>query len=160
VIIDANNADIHRSRESLTTNDVHSPMVLTCSPFQRRYKEFRLEACWMLMPDFKELVAQSWEAPVSSTNKAHVPHIKLVRLAKALKRDGTSKGSLLASKNRLRHIISVTDGSAARSTTTYRSGNSDTQGGKKQDHRNCSDAENQATTTFMTNMDLCWRCQH
>jgi hypothetical protein len=38
------------------------------------------------MLDFKELVAQSWEVPVSSTNKARVLHIKLARLAKALKR--------------------------------------------------------------------------
>jgi hypothetical protein len=37
------------------------------------------------MTEFKELVAQSWMAPVHSMNKARVLHIKLARLAKSLK---------------------------------------------------------------------------
>jgi hypothetical protein len=38
------------------------------------------------MPDFKEVVAQSWVQPVSTGNKVHTLHVKLARLAKALKR--------------------------------------------------------------------------
>jgi hypothetical protein len=37
------------------------------------------------MPEFKDLVAQSWMAPVHPMNKARVLHIKLARLAKSLK---------------------------------------------------------------------------
>jgi hypothetical protein len=38
------------------------------------------------MPDFREQVVQSWSKPVSNPNKARVLHIKLARLAKALKK--------------------------------------------------------------------------
>jgi hypothetical protein len=38
------------------------------------------------MPEFKEIVAQSWAAPVSTANKARLLHIELSRLAKVLKR--------------------------------------------------------------------------
>jgi hypothetical protein len=48
-------------------------------------KGFRFESCWLLAPDFKEVVLQSWLKPVSSGNKARTLHIKLSRLAKALK---------------------------------------------------------------------------
>jgi hypothetical protein len=63
----------------------HCPMILNCSPFHRRYKAFRFESCWLVMPEFKDLVAQSWMAPVHPMNKARVLHIKLARLAKSLK---------------------------------------------------------------------------
>jgi hypothetical protein len=38
------------------------------------------------MPGFKDIVAQSWAQLVASGNKARILHIKLARLAKALKR--------------------------------------------------------------------------
>jgi hypothetical protein len=77
--------DYHLQTGGIEVSD-HCPMVLSYSPFHKRYKGFRFEACWLLMPDFKERVAQSWSASVSSTNKARVIHLKLSRLAKALKR--------------------------------------------------------------------------
>jgi hypothetical protein len=40
----------------------------------------------LTLPDFKEIVALSWAAPVAATNKARLLHIKLSRLAKALKK--------------------------------------------------------------------------
>jgi hypothetical protein len=61
-------------------------MVLSCSPFHKRYKGFRFEACWLHIPEFREVVAQSWDLSVPSANKARVLHIKLARLAKSLKR--------------------------------------------------------------------------
>jgi hypothetical protein len=38
------------------------------------------------MPEFREVVAQSWVKPVSTANKARTLHIKLARLANMLKR--------------------------------------------------------------------------
>jgi hypothetical protein len=38
------------------------------------------------MPEFREVVAQSWVKPVSTANKARTLHIKLARLANVLKR--------------------------------------------------------------------------
>jgi hypothetical protein len=38
------------------------------------------------MPEFKDIVVQSWAQPVSKTNKARGLHIKMPRLAKALRR--------------------------------------------------------------------------
>jgi hypothetical protein len=64
----------------------HCPMVLTCAPFQKRYKGFRFESCCLLSLEFKDIVAQSWMLPVNSVNKSRVLHIKLARLAKALKK--------------------------------------------------------------------------
>jgi hypothetical protein len=38
------------------------------------------------MPSFHELVQNSWAQPVTAANKAMILHIKLVRLAKLLRR--------------------------------------------------------------------------
>jgi hypothetical protein len=37
------------------------------------------------MPEFKEIVSQSWVQPAAGANKARTVHIKLARLAKTLK---------------------------------------------------------------------------
>jgi hypothetical protein len=70
-------------------------MVLTCTPFHRRYNGFRFETWWLQMPGFKELVQQAWAAPVRSNNRARVLHIKLARLARALKRWNRERLTLL-----------------------------------------------------------------
>lgn len=64
----------------------HCPMVLTCKPFHMQYMGFRFESFWLRQPGFLDMVKISWERPVLSNNKAHVLHIKLARLAKALRR--------------------------------------------------------------------------
>jgi hypothetical protein len=38
------------------------------------------------MPEFKDIVAQSWAQPISRTNKSRGLHIKMSRLTKALRR--------------------------------------------------------------------------
>jgi hypothetical protein len=76
--------DCHLQAGGSSMSD-HCPMILNCSPFHMRYKGFRFESCGLVMTEFKELVAQSWMAPVHSMNKARVLHIKLARLAKSLK---------------------------------------------------------------------------
>jgi hypothetical protein len=63
----------------------HCPMVLTCNPFHIRYRGFRFESFWLQMPEFRDLVAESWAKLVSTANKARTLHIKLARLAKILK---------------------------------------------------------------------------
>jgi hypothetical protein len=63
----------------------HCPILLTSSLPQRRFKGFRFEAFWLGMPDFHQIVEESWAAPVQAGNKAWALHIKLSRLAKNLK---------------------------------------------------------------------------
>jgi hypothetical protein len=69
-----------------TSMSDHCLMILTCSPFQKKYRGFRFESCWLLSTDFKDIVKQSWETLVSTTNKVRTLHIKLARLAKDLKK--------------------------------------------------------------------------
>jgi hypothetical protein len=64
----------------------HCPILLTSSPPQRRFKGFMFEAFWLRMPEFHQIVAKSWAAPVRARNKAQALHIKLSSLAKTLKR--------------------------------------------------------------------------
>jgi hypothetical protein len=64
----------------------HCPFLLTCDPFTRRYKWFRFEVFWLQLPEFRQLVADSWAESVQTGNKAHALRIKLVRLTKSLKR--------------------------------------------------------------------------
>jgi hypothetical protein len=40
----------------------------------------------LLSPEFKDIVDQSWRQPIAAENKARALHIKLTRLAKALKK--------------------------------------------------------------------------
>lgn len=60
-------------------------MVITCTPFHRRYRGFRFESFWLKQHGFLEQVKESWDRPAPSNSKARTLHIKLSRLAKALK---------------------------------------------------------------------------
>jgi hypothetical protein len=62
-----------------------APMLLSCQPFHRRYKGFRFEASWLHMPEFKQIVQESWAHQVQSNNKMRALHIKLARLGKNLR---------------------------------------------------------------------------
>jgi hypothetical protein len=64
----------------------HCPMVLSCAPFQKRFRGFRFESYWLHMPELTDIIEQSWSAPVASSNKARVLHVKLASLARQLKR--------------------------------------------------------------------------
>jgi hypothetical protein len=77
----------------------HCPLLLTCSPSQRKYQGFRFEAYWLKFPEFHEQVVKSWTMPVSSGNKAHALHIKLARLAKDLKRWNRTRIAALKKKS-------------------------------------------------------------
>jgi hypothetical protein len=78
-------SDCHLQAGSTSISD-HCPMILSCAPFHKRFKGFRFESWWLLVPDFKDIVSQSWQKSVNSANKARVIHIKLSRLAKELKK--------------------------------------------------------------------------
>jgi hypothetical protein len=39
-----------------------------------------------LLPEFRDVVGHSWRQPIAADNKARALHIKLARLAKALKK--------------------------------------------------------------------------
>jgi hypothetical protein len=79
------NPDCHLQALSTSVSD-HCPMLLSCNPFHRKYSGFRFEACWLHLPGLRDMVAQSWNAPVHAANKARLLHIKLSRLSKVLRR--------------------------------------------------------------------------
>jgi hypothetical protein len=79
------NPDCYLQALSTSVSD-HCPMLISCTPFARKYCNFRFEASWLHMPSFHELVQNSWAQPVTTANKAMILHIKLVRLAKSLRR--------------------------------------------------------------------------
>lgn len=62
----------------------HSPLLLSYLPRRQKQKAFRFETFWTRLPNFLEVVQQSWGRGVHSGNKIRVLHIKLSRLAKAL----------------------------------------------------------------------------
>lgn len=68
-----------------TSASDHYPMLLMRSPDQH-YRKFRFETFWIKLPRFRELVQSSWDKPITSTDKVCLLHIKLSRLAKALKK--------------------------------------------------------------------------
>jgi hypothetical protein len=80
-------------------------MALNCTPFHKRYNGFRFQAWWLHTPGFMDSVKQSWEQPVNSQNKARASHIKLARLAKALK--NWSKGHLRRKPTMLNSLSSL-----------------------------------------------------
>jgi hypothetical protein len=77
-------SECHLQAASTSISD-HCSMIITCAPFHKRYKGFRFELLWLLSPEFKDIVTRSWMKLVSPTNKARILHIKLARLARALK---------------------------------------------------------------------------
>jgi hypothetical protein len=64
----------------------HCPLLLSYIPVQRGHKAFRFESYWAQLPNFMEVVQQSWEKQVHSGDKVRALHIKLSRLEKVLKR--------------------------------------------------------------------------
>ncbi|CAN6230203.1 unnamed protein product [Urochloa humidicola] len=63
----------------------HCPILISSMPQQTGYR-FRFESYWAKLPNFLDVVKESWEKPVHSTDRLRVLHIKLSRLAKTLKR--------------------------------------------------------------------------
>jgi endonuclease/exonuclease/phosphatase family metal-dependent hydrolase len=57
--------DCHLQALGSSVSD-HCPMLLNCNHFHRCYKGFRFEACWLNLPDFKQIVSDSWVQPVHS----------------------------------------------------------------------------------------------
>jgi endonuclease/exonuclease/phosphatase family metal-dependent hydrolase len=43
-----------------TSASDYCPMLISCTPFARKYHGFRFEPSWLHMPGFHELVHQSW----------------------------------------------------------------------------------------------------
>jgi hypothetical protein len=77
--------DYHLQAGGTSVSD-HCPLILAYNPLQKRFKGICFESCWLLYPEFKEMVTDSSSMPVSTSNKARALHIKLARLAKTLKR--------------------------------------------------------------------------
>lgn len=76
----------------------HCPMLLTCTPFHRKFTGFRFASYWLHLPGFAETVVDSWTKPFSSADKIRVLHVKLARLGKALKK--RSRGTVEEWKRR------------------------------------------------------------
>jgi hypothetical protein len=63
----------------------HCPLSLQGDTSFEFYRGFRFEAYWVGMPGFMETVQHAWEQPVNTQNALLRMHVKLLRLARALK---------------------------------------------------------------------------
>jgi hypothetical protein len=63
----------------------HCPLLLSYMPASNLKKGFRFESFCTRLPNFLEVVQKSWERPIQTRDCLRALHIKLSRLAKALK---------------------------------------------------------------------------
>ncbi|XP_071677093.1 uncharacterized protein [Lolium perenne] len=78
----------------------HCPLIL--SKMQRRpFKGFRFDASWLHFEDFLPVVQKAWEKPVHSRDAIRALHIKLARVAKALKKWSREKENWAKVSSRL-----------------------------------------------------------
>ena len=64
----------------------HAPLLLQGYVNAPRKTSFKFEEFWMRMPGFKETVAEAWNKHIQDTDPIRRIHIKLSRMAKALKK--------------------------------------------------------------------------
>jgi hypothetical protein len=67
-----------------TSASYHCPLLLMRLPVQH-CRCFRFETYWTILPGFRDIVQATWDKPFQSDDKVRVLHVKLSRLAKALK---------------------------------------------------------------------------
>jgi len=63
----------------------HSPLFLQGNVNYEHYKGFRFEAFWTTIPGFKDLVQTTWNQPVDTRDTILRFHVKMRRLATAIK---------------------------------------------------------------------------
>jgi hypothetical protein len=63
----------------------HCPLFLQGDTAYDFYRGFRFEAYWVNMPGFMETVKDAWDQPVNTQNAMLRMHVKLLRVARALK---------------------------------------------------------------------------
>jgi hypothetical protein len=68
-----------------TLGSNHAPLLLTGDVTRQTYSGFRFESYWVGMPAFYETVEAAWAQPVSTQDPILRMHVKLIRIAKALK---------------------------------------------------------------------------
>lgn len=64
----------------------HCPLFLQGNTNPNKFRGFRFENFWVHMPGFQEVVQETWAKPVQATDAVRKLHIKLSRVAKALKK--------------------------------------------------------------------------
>lgn len=63
----------------------HAPLFLTGDVARQTYNGFRFESFWVNMPGFQETVQTAWSQQVNTQDAILRMHVKLIRMAKALK---------------------------------------------------------------------------
>lgn len=63
----------------------HCPLFLQGDVTYEFYRGFRFESYWVNCPDFMETVKEAWDRPVNTQDTILRVHVKLLRIAKALK---------------------------------------------------------------------------
>lgn len=64
----------------------HCPLLLRGAVDHPKSRAFRFESFWPSMPGFKDVVTSAWWKTIRTTNALRRLHIKLSRIAKALKK--------------------------------------------------------------------------
>lgn len=64
----------------------HAALFIVGSEQREINRNFLFEAYWLKMPDFLEVVSNSWNRPIGSTNPFAKFHLKLCCLARDIRR--------------------------------------------------------------------------
>jgi exonuclease III len=76
-----------------SSNSDHCPLLLTCGEFKPVSRRFRFETFWTKLNGFMEVVKESWERSVDSTDPFCILYVKMARLSKILSKWGQKKMS-------------------------------------------------------------------
>jgi hypothetical protein len=63
----------------------HCPLILQGDTAMSKFKGFRFESYLLKLPGFQDVVKEAWDKPLLVTDAVRRLHIKLARIAKALK---------------------------------------------------------------------------
>jgi hypothetical protein len=61
------------------------PLILQGATAQAKFKGFRFEFYWLSLHGFQQVVGNAWRKPLQAIDPIRRLHIKLSRIAKALK---------------------------------------------------------------------------
>jgi exonuclease III len=144
----------HLQPSAMACSD-HCPMILTCNPFHRTYRGFRLESYWLQLPDFREMVTQSWTKPVSSTNKAR-PAYKISKTYKILEEVTQAKDVRCQEGGHLSTSADSQPRPNSRREAAHSTRAPSSQRSQEQNFRHCSYQQSQNPAKVTPHMDLHW----
>jgi len=87
----------------------HCPLLVNISTNIPKPKAFRMENFWIKLPDFSEILQQTWGPPSHQTDQAKAITNKFKRLRKAFKHKQASRANLKATITSIKALIQFLD---------------------------------------------------